>query len=68
AFYHRYVANKLLMIIGILSMIWGYLFYWILNENFVVYSWAWGLANTTGMILSVYSFSDLLNQFKTSEL
>lgn len=58
--YSTELKNKLLTIIGVLLLLWGFTFYWILKEYFIVFEWAWGLTNTGGMIACIYSFSDLL--------
>lgn len=58
--YSSELNNKLITIIGVLLLIWGFAFYWILQEYYIVYAWAWGLTNSGGMIACIYSFSDLL--------
>lgn len=58
--YSTELKNKLSTIIGVLLLLWGFTFYWILKEYFIVFEWAWGLTNTGGMIACIYSFSDLL--------
>lgn len=62
--YFNSIRNKSVFILGILSLIWGFLFFWILKEYYTVYSWAWSFANSMGMICSVYTFSDLLQKHK----
>lgn len=63
--YSEELKNKLLTIIGVLLLLWGFTFYWILKEYFIVFEWAWGLINMGGMIACIYSFSDLLAINKT---
>lgn len=58
--YSSELNNKLLTIIGVLLLLWGFTFYWILKEYFIVFEWAWGLTNMSGMLACIYSFSDLL--------
>ncbi len=58
--YSSELKNKLLTIIGVLLLLWGFSFYWILKEYIIVFEWAWGLTNMSGMIACIYSFSDLL--------
>lgn len=52
--------HKLLTIVGILLLLWGFAFYWVLQNYYIVFSWAWGLTNALGIILCIYSFSDLI--------
>lgn len=58
--YSADLKNKILTIVGVLLLLWGFTFYWILKEFYIVFEWAWGLTNMGGMIACVYSFSDLL--------
>lgn len=59
--YSYKLKNKVITIIGVLLLLWGFTFYWILKEYYIVFEWAWGLTNTGGMIACIYSFSDLLS-------
>lgn len=58
--YARELQYKLLTIIGVILLLWGFSFYWILQNYFIVFEWAWGITNSLGMIACIYSFSDLL--------
>lgn len=58
--YGRELNYKLLTIVGVLLLLWGFAFFWILKNYYIVFSWAWGLTNMLGMIACTYSFSDLL--------
>lgn len=58
--YVNHLNNKLITILGILLLLWGFSFYWILQNYYIVYSWAWGLTNSLGMVACVYSFADVL--------
>lgn len=58
--YSNELKNKTLTIVGVLLLLWGFTFYWILKEYYIVFEWAWGLTNAGGMIACVYSFGDLL--------
>lgn len=58
--YSEELQHKVLTIVGVLLLIWGFSFYWILQEYYIVFSWAWGLTNTAGMIACIFSFSDLI--------
>ena len=66
--YFKLIENKWLLLIGVISLIWGFLFFWVLQNHFTVFSWAWGLSNSIGMICSVYSFSGLLQKLNPEEL
>jgi hypothetical protein len=58
--YSSELKNKLITIVGLILLVWGFCFYWILQDYFIVLDWAWGLTNSGGMIACIYSFSDLL--------
>lgn len=58
--YSKELHHKLFAIIGAILLLWGFAFYWILQEYFIVFEWAWGLTNMLGMVASVYAFTDLL--------
>lgn len=58
--YSDEIQNKILTIVGVLLLLWGFMFYWILQEYYIVFEWAWGLTNAAGLIASVYSFSNLI--------
>lgn len=65
--YSKELQYKLLTIIGVLLLASGFAFYWILQENYIVFDWAWGLTNTGGMIACIYSFSDLLKNIDNTQ-
>lgn len=65
--YSEKLKYRLLTIVGLLLLVWGFAFFWILQEYYIVFEWAWGLTNTVGMIACVYSFSDLLESIETSQ-
>jgi len=58
--YSSELKNKLITIVGLILLVSGFCFYWILQDYFIVLDWAWGLTNSGGMIACIYSFSDLL--------
>lgn len=58
--YHEKLHYKLITIVGVLLLVWGFSFFWILQEYYIVFDWAWSLTNTGGIIACIYSFSDLL--------
>lgn len=58
--YSAEIENKILTIVGILLLTGGFTFYWILQEYYIVFEWAWGLTNASGVLASIYSFSDLI--------
>jgi hypothetical protein len=65
--YSEELKYKLLTIVGLLFLVWGFAFFWILQEYYIVYELAWGLTNAGGMIACIYSFSDLLESIETSQ-
>ena len=65
--YSEELHYKLLTIVGVLLLIWGFAFFWILQEYYIVFDWAWGLTNTGGLIACIYSFSDLLETIETTQ-
>ena len=65
--YANRIHHKLLTIVGVILLLWGFAFYWILQNYYIVYSWAWGLTNTLGMMACIYSFSDLIVVNKKSK-
>lgn len=64
--YGKELNQKLLTIIGVLLLIWGFAFFWILQNYYIVFDWAWGLTNSLGVVACTYSFSDLLKINKNS--
>lgn len=58
--YVKELQHKLLTILGVILLLWGFTFYWILQNYYIVFEWAWGITNSLGMIACMYSFSDLL--------
>lgn len=65
--YSEEIKYKLLTIVGLLLLVWGFVFFWILQEYYIVFEWAWGLTNALGMIACIYSFSDLLESLETNQ-
>jgi hypothetical protein len=64
--YSEELRHKLLTIVGLLLLVWGFAFFWILQEYYIVFEWVWGLTNAGGMIACVYSFSDLIETFEST--
>lgn len=60
AAYFKELNNKLLTIVGIVLLLWGFTFFWILQEHYIVFEWAWAATNSLGVLACIYSFSDLL--------
>lgn len=58
--YVNELNHKLLTLIGVILLLWGFAFFWILQNYYIVFDWAWGLTNSLGMVACTYSFSDLL--------
>lgn len=66
--YAKELRYKLLTIIGVILLLWGFTFYWILQNYYIVFDWAWGITNSLGMIACIYSFSDLLIMTNNQQL
>lgn len=58
--YAKELDNKVLATVGAILLVWGFAFFWILQNNYIVFEWAWALTNSLGFIACIYSFSDLL--------
>ncbi|MDX1641550.1 MAG: hypothetical protein R3220_07620 [Balneolaceae bacterium] len=65
--YAQELKHKLLTIIGVLLLLWGFAFYWILQNYYIVFEWAWAFTNSVGMIACIYSFSDLITANENKE-
>lgn len=63
--YTSEISTKLITLSGIILLIGGFTFFWILQDHFVIFEWSWAFTNSLGVIASVYSFTDLLNMNET---
>lgn len=65
--YSAELRYKLLTIVGLILLIWGFAFFWILQEYFIVFEWAWSVTNAGGMIACIYAFSDLIESTEITQ-